>query len=57
MLVISVHDDDKTLLCWNAISLDCLNQGTRAIEMRHEDFSIVKGASILCNVTYMNVNI
>ena len=57
MLVISVHDDDKTLLCWNAISLDCLKSGTRAIEMRHEDFSIVKGASILCNVTYMNVTI
>ena len=53
MLVISVHDDDKSLLCWNALSVDCLSQGMRAIEMRVNDFCILKGTSILCKVAFL----
>jgi hypothetical protein len=53
MLVISVHDDDKTRLCWNALSVDCLQQGIRAIEMRLDNFTIVKGASLLCKIAYI----
>ena len=51
MLVVSVHDNDKTLICWNALSVDrLLHQGIHAIEMRLEDFCIAKGTSILCRV-------
>ena len=50
MLLISVHDDDKSLLCWNALSVDCLSSGIRAIEMRVSDFCVLKGTSVLCKV-------
>jgi hypothetical protein len=53
MLVVSVHDKDKSLLCWNALSVDRLEQGYRAIEMRLEDFCIAKQTSLLCKVAYI----
>ena len=53
MLVVSVHDNDKTLLCWNALSCDCIQEGIRAIEMRMNDFCVVKGTSLLCKVNFV----
>lgn len=32
-LLVKVHDDDHTLLCWNAFNLDLVRPGYRAMEM------------------------
>ncbi len=37
MILFKVFDDDGTLLCWNAISVDCLLEGIRVVEMKDQE--------------------
>jgi hypothetical protein len=50
MLLIKVKDDDKTLLCWNVLVIDCLKNGYRAIPMRDPNFVPLSTTSILCKL-------
>ena len=53
ILVIKVHDNDNTLLCWNALCLDVLcSKGTRAIEMRDANNikTVLPYTSLIANI-------
>ncbi len=51
MLVIRIHDDDKTVLCWTALHVERLNKkGVRAVEMRDKEFKILKSTTLICKI-------
>ena len=51
LLVIKVQDDDNTLLCWNALPLNCIRAGYRTIEMKSPDLKPLHAASLYCKVS------
>ena len=50
MLIVRVHDDDNTLLCWNALPISSLKLGWRAVDMRAPDLKPLHAAVLLFKI-------
>jgi hypothetical protein len=50
ILLVKVHDDDHTLLCWNAFNLELVRQGYRAMEMKSPQLQPLHASTIFCKI-------
>ena len=49
MIVFKIFDDDNTILCWNALPIECLKEGIRVVEMKDPQLKELQGSSLLCH--------